>query len=117
MKNKIIKGLIIFITFFSVWSCTKKTTLVASLDPVANPAYIKFANYSTNFRQIVNNRDSFNIFVNNDKLNGSFFTYGSFFPTVTNLYAAVPAGPTTIRLTTNGVNTTDSVTWLLLLKI
>jgi hypothetical protein len=47
--------------------------------------------------------------MNDTKLNGSFLTFGSLFPSVTNMYAAVPGGITSIKLTTNGVLTPDSI--------
>ena len=71
-------------------------------------AYLKVADFSTSFRQIVNGRDSFNVYVNGNKVNGTFMTYGSFFPTT--LYAGVPAGPQSIRITVNGIATPDSIT-------
>jgi Domain of unknown function (DUF4397) len=104
---------ILFIAICTIglaWSCSKKLDLTATTQGVDGSAYIKIAQYSPGFRQVFNNRDSINIYVNGNKLNGTFLTYGSFFPSTTNLYAAVPPGAQSIRLTVNGVTTPDSVT-------
>lgn len=93
-----------------IWSCTKKIDLVAPTSSTDGFAFLKIVHASPGFRQVVNNRDSFNVYANGVKLNGSFLTYTSMFPTISNLYAAVPSGASTIRVTVNGVNTPDSVT-------
>jgi hypothetical protein len=93
-----------------IWSCKEKLELVSPTSSPDGLAYIKIAQFSPNFRQVFNNRDSFNIYANAVKLNGTFLTYGSFFPSAANLYAAVPAGTTALRITLNGVTTPDSLT-------
>ena len=111
MKKNISIIIILFASAVGIlWSCSKKFDLVAPTTPAAGLAYVKIAQFSPSFRQIFNNRDSFNLYANGVKLNGPFFTFGSIFPTVSNLYAAVPAGGVSIRLTTNGVVNPDSIT-------
>jgi hypothetical protein len=92
-----------------IWSCSKKIDLVAPTASINGLAYIKVAQLSPNFRAVVGGRDSFNVYMNEKKVNGAFLTYGSFFPTTTNLYAAVTPGQQVIRMTVNGTNTPDSV--------
>src|ERR1035437_9592013 len=109
MKKNISIIIIIFACAIAlIWSCTKKTDLLAPTASVDGLAFLKVADFSTSFRQIVNGRDSFNVYVNGNKVNGTFMTYGSFFPTT--LYAGVPAGPQSIRITVNGIATPDSIT-------
>ena len=90
-------------------SCAKQLDKVGLITPVDGFAYIKIGQYSPGFRNLLNGRDSFNVYVNGNKINGTFLTYGSLFPTASNLYAAVPTGNQLIRLTVNGVNTPDSI--------
>jgi hypothetical protein len=99
-----------------LWSCSKDLKLTGETTTPRGFAYIKIAHGAPNFRGVVNNRDSFNVFVNGAKLNGSFLTYGSYFPSTTNLYATVPAGTAAIKLTVNGVNTPDSLALATLTK-
>jgi len=111
MKKNITYIIILVGTLGLLWSCSKNLEKVAPTSSPDGFAYIKIAQYSPNFRQVVNGRDSFNVYVNGVKLNGAFLTYGSIFPATTNLYAAVPPGsPQSIRITVNGVTTPDSVT-------
>lgn len=111
MKKNI---LILFILFTCaiglMWSCNKKLDLVAPVSGSGGLAYLKIADFSTSFRQVLNGSDSFNVYVNGIKVNGAFLTYNSIFPTITNLYTGVPAGPQAIRITVNGKLTPDSIT-------
>ena len=113
MMKKNISLLLILICASAIaifWSCNKKLDLVAPTTPAAGLAYIKIAHFSPSLRQIFNKSDSFNLYVNGTKINGSFVTFGSIFPSVTDLYAAVPAGGVSVRLTTNGIVNPDSLT-------
>lgn len=110
MKKYITSLILLTCTIGLIWSCSKKTENIALVTPTDGYAFIKFGQYSPNFRSIVNGRDSFNIYVNEKKINGAFLTFNSIFPGATNLYAAVPSGNQTIRMTVNGVTTPDSVT-------
>lgn len=109
MKKYITSLILLTCTIGLIWSCSKKIENIALVTPTDGYAFIKFGQYSPNFRTIVNGRDSFNIYVNEKKINGAFLTFNSIFPGTSNLYAAVPAGIQTIRMTVNGVNTPDSV--------
>ncbi len=91
-------------------SCSRELDHVAPTAGTDGLAFIKIAQFSPSFRQVLNGRDSFNVYVNGTKLNGTFLTYGSYFPSTTNLYAAVPAGPQSIKITVNGITTPDSMT-------
>lgn len=110
MKKNILIALIFACTAGLIWSCNKKLELVAPVAGTDGLAYLKIADFSTSFRQVVNGSDSFNVYVNGIKVNGTFLTYNSIFPTITNLYAGVPAGPQSIRITVNGKVTPDSIT-------
>ena len=110
MKKNIAPIILLFcLPMIGLWSCSKQLDKVAAVSDPSGFAFIKIGQYAPSFRAIVNNRDSFNLYVNSTKLNGSFMTFGSLFPTSNNLYAAVPSGTQTIRLTINGVNTPDSM--------
>ncbi len=110
MKKNILIVLIFACTIGLIWSCNKKLELVSPVSGTSGLAYLKIADFSTSFRQVVNGSDSFNVYVNGVKVNGTFLTYNSIFPTITNLYIGVPAGPQAIRITVNGKLTPDSIT-------
>ncbi len=110
MKKNIYLLLILTSMGSLLWSCSKQATDgIATKTSIEGSAFIKIAHFSPAFRLAVNGSDSFNVYVNGMKLNGAFLTYGSLFPSVTNMYAAVPAGNNIIRLTMNGVLTPDSL--------
>ena len=94
-----------------LWSCSKTTPLenIAVTKSPNGSAFIKIVHFSPAFRLVTSKSDSLNIFMNGTKLNGSFLTFGSLFPSTTNLYAAIPAGSATIKLSTAGVLTPDSI--------
>ena len=110
MKKNILIILIFACTTGLIWSCKKKLELVAPVSGTSGLAYLKIADFATSFRLAVNGSDSFNVYVNGVKVNGAFLTYGSIFPTISNLYAGVPAGPQSIRISVNGKVTPDSIT-------
>lgn len=121
MKKNISLVLILASMGGLLWSCAKQTTTpteyVATTNSVGNSAFIKIIHFSPAFRLATNNSDSVNFFLNGKKLNGSFLTFGSMFPSTTNLYAAVPAGVNSIRIATNGILVPDSITVTTLNKI
>lgn len=111
MKKNILKIIIGFAFVIGMfYSCDKEHDFLASSVTTDGLAFLKVAHFSPSFRQVVNGRDSFNVYVNGNKVNGSFFTYGTIFPSTTNLYLGVPAGPQSIRITINGTATPDSIT-------
>jgi hypothetical protein len=116
MKKYISILLVLICSTVLLWSCEKDLALI---DPVATTdglAFIKIVDAAPNFRAKFNGADSFNIYVNGAKVNGSQLTYNSVFPAVANLYAGVPAGAQTVRVTVNGKLTPDSTTLLTLTK-
>jgi hypothetical protein len=104
-----------------LWSCSKQTTTsfenIATSTKPTGSAFIKIVHFSPAFRLATAKSDSINVFLNDVKLNGSFLTFGSMFPSTTNLYAAVPAGVTSLKLSTNGVLTPDSIAVISMSKI
>lgn len=109
MKN-IFKIILFVCTAGTIWSCEREIDLVNKVSTTEGSAFVKFVHASPNFRQVYKGADSFNVYMNNTKISGSFLTYGLLYPTATNLYAAVPPGAQAIRLTVNGVLTPDSIT-------
>lgn len=99
-----------------IYSCSKELDVIAPTTGTGGFAFLKIAHFSPNLRTVLSGRDSFNVYVGGTtlapgtKLNGAFLTYGSIFPTTTNLYAAIPAGTQFVRITVNGVTTPDSIT-------
>jgi hypothetical protein len=113
MKKNIYLVLILASMSGLLWSCAKQTTtpmeIVAKTNSVSDNAFIKIIHFAPAFRLATNNSDSVNFFLNGRKVNGSFLTFGSMFPSTTNLYAAVPAGATSIKISTNGLLVSDSI--------
>jgi len=115
------KKYIAFITTLSfavgiLSSCHDKPELIATTSAPDGVAYVKVGDFAPNFRTVFGNKpDSFNVFVNNQKISGSYLSYGGLYPTTTNLYAAVPAGAVTIKMT-QGITNPDSVTLISLNK-
>ncbi len=113
-KKKIMKKnisiLILVCTLGLLWSCKKDLKLASPVSGTDGFAFLKIIDASPNFRQIFKGSDSFNVYVNGVKINGSQLTYNSIFPSTTNLYAAVPAGPQSIRISVNGKINPDSIT-------
>jgi hypothetical protein len=112
MKKNISIILLFAFTFGLLSSCEKKLTYVDPSSTTDGLAFIKVIDASPNFRQVFKGSDSFNIYVNGLKVNGGQLSYNSIFPTATNLYAGVPAGPQSIRVTVNGKVNPDSITLL-----
>ena len=102
-----------------LWSCSKQTAMdhVAGTNSPTGSAFLKIVHYAPAFRLATNKSDSVNIFLNDVKLNGSFLTFGSMFPSTTNLYAAVPAGVTSLKISTTGILTPDSIAVVSMSKI
>jgi len=121
MKKNIFLVLILASMGGFMWSCSKQTTtpldIVATTNSVSTNAFIKIVHYAPTFRLATNNADSINLFLNGTKLNGTFLTFGSMYPSTTNLYAAVPAGVTSLKISTNGVLTPDSIAVVSMSKI
>jgi hypothetical protein len=96
-------------------ACNKDTTYVA--DPVtsSSSAYIKFLHVSPSLATITGQADNVTL-LNLDlksntysKLTGTPLGYEKYFPTTTNVYAAVTAGLNTIKFSLAAVNQKDSL--------
>ena len=92
-----------------MWSCSKSSDNTAATIGTDGYAFLKVSQFAPNFRGVFNNRDSFNVYVNNAKFTGAYLTFNSTYPTVSNLYATVPAGASTIKLLVVGTTGLDSV--------
>jgi len=111
MKKIILRSLLFACTIGLLWSCKKgEMDLVNKVSTTEGLAFIKIIHAAPNFRQIYKGADSFNVYVNGAKINGTFLTYNALFPTATNLYVAVPSGAQSIRVSVNGTTTPDSIT-------
>jgi hypothetical protein len=110
MKKNFLITLIITCSIGLFTSCEKDLAHVNTYTNTYGLSFIKFFNASPNFRAVFKGADSFNIYVNGEKINGSQLSYNSIFPAVANIYAAVPSGSQSIRITVNGKTTPDSIT-------
>src|SRR5688572_5548371 len=108
--KKYISIIVFACTMGLLWSCEKEINLVNEVSTTEGLAFIKIVNAAPNFRQVFKGADSFNIYVNGVKINGGQLTYNSIFPVIANVYAAVPAGPQSVRISVNGKLTPDSIT-------
>ena len=106
----------VLITFIA---CKKQADIVAPFATTDDQAFVRVIHASPFFRQVFNAPDSFNIFVNNAKVNGPLITYAGLFPTSGTAfgYIAVPQGLVNIKLTVAGTVNTDSIPLTLFTKI
>lgn len=118
MKKNNLYGLIIIATIFSLASCKRDFTLVATTESPNGMAYLAVIDASPNFRKIFNKPDSFNIFVNDEKISGyapgaasQFMTFGQAYPPTTTGfgYVAVSPGTKQIKLSLSSATKADSV--------
>lgn len=114
-----------FICVLLLSACKRDYKGIANYTPQdSSMAYLKIVHASPNFRQVFNTKDTFNVFVGGQKINGTALTYNSVWPfsvnssttNITATYAAVAAGQNQIRLSVPGVATTDSATIVTLTK-
>ncbi|MCP9751416.1 DUF4397 domain-containing protein [Ferruginibacter sp. HRS2-29] len=100
--KKIISIITISALTVAVFSSCKKDhdhqqDFVTTLDP----AYIKVVHIAPNFRQVFNTADSFNVYLNDNKLSGPLLTFNGGFPALTsniNTYAEVRQGTYRVSL-------------------
>lgn len=111
MKKYISLLTIVAFTTVLISSCNEKTDILGTFTNTEGLAFVKIIHAAPAFRQVTNTwRDSFNVYANGLKVNGTFLTYNSSFPG-TNPYYAVPAGPQSIRIALQGsALNPDSVT-------
>lgn len=97
---------------FTVFACTKDNTMQAGFQTNdGTGAYLRVIHVAPSFRAVFNQADSFNVFVNGSKVNGSFLTYASMFPASTsnNAYFTVPSGSATVKFSVAGTVNPDSI--------
>ena len=126
MKNKILlTALIGAILMVGFTACKRDFPITASVQKAEVMAYLSIVHASPNFRKIFNAQDSFNVFINGQKITGftpattpAFMTFGATYPnTSTGFgYIAVPAGQQQIRLSVSGKVNPDSINILTLNK-
>ena len=86
-------------------ACKKQSDMVAPYDASTDAtAYFRVIHAAPNFRLFFNAPDSFNVYVNGNKMNSPFLTYGSIFPGVStnNGYIAVAPGLQQIKMSVHG---------------
>jgi len=119
MKNNIlIIAVIVTVVLGGLYSCNRDYTLKSPVQTTSGTAYLKIVDASPNFRNVLNQADSFNVFVGGNKISGftpggtvSWLTFGSIYPTVSSNYGyvSIPAGSQVIKLSVPGVLLADSV--------
>ena len=119
MKNKIVVTAIIFAaTLIGISSCKRDFPITASVKTTEGTAYLAIVHASPNFRKLFNAKDSFNVFINGQKITGftpnttsPFMTFGATFPSTSSGfgYIAIPAGQQQIKLSVSGVINADSI--------
>lgn len=110
--KKIIYYLILLIGSISFFllSCNKETVWTSERETAKDVAFLKVVHVAPSIRQIFNARDSFNVFIGPNKINGSFITYNGTAPASSNYFAVSP-GVQSARFSVNGVTMADSVTF------
>jgi hypothetical protein len=102
----------------SLVACKKETPWHAEPETSGFESYVKLIHASPNFRAVHSNpsatpplsiKDSFHVYAGSAKLNNTFMTYGSIFPS-SNLYLGLSAGNQLFRLVNYGTLNVDSLT-------
>jgi hypothetical protein len=85
-------------------ACKKEPVYTAAFESAEDKAFLRVVQASPNFRQVFSLPDSFNVYVNGNKINSPFLTYGSVTPqTTTNFgYVAVEPGLQQVKLSVHG---------------
>ena len=126
MKNKILFIALMAATILiGVSSCKRDFPITASVQKTDGMAYLSIVHASPNFRKLFNARDSFNVFINGQKITGftpattpAFMTFGATFPNNSTGfgYIAVPPGQQQIKLSVSGLVNADSIPIITLTK-
>lgn len=97
------------ITLFS--ACTKDTKLNATYQYTDGSSYLRLIHAAPSFRQVFNLPDSFHVFINANKVNGTLLTYNTLFPSATsgNAYVTVAAGSQPVKFSVAGAVNPDSI--------
>ena len=103
------------VLFVGLVACNKDTTYVADPVTLSSSAYIKFLHVSPSLATITGQADNVTL-LNLDlksntysKLTGTPLAYERYFPTTTNVYAAVTAGLKTIKFSLAAISQKDSL--------
>lgn len=119
MKKNILVIPIVFVAvLMNLSSCKRDFTLKSPYVTTEGTSYLRIIDAAPNFRNIYNLPDSFNVYINGNKITAytpggtALMTFGSLFPTVSSGYGyvAIPPGLQQIKLSVRGVVNTDSVT-------
>jgi hypothetical protein len=113
MKKNILYIIIVAISTMLIASCNRDGSYIATYQTDnGNMSYLKIIHASPYFRNTFAKPDSFNIYINNNKVNSPFLTYGGVFPSTSSNYGYIglTAGVQQIRLSVNGINNVDSLT-------
>jgi len=117
-KNILTTTLIVSILLIQLSSCKRDYKLLDPVQTTDGYAYLAIIDASPNFRSIYNLPDSFNVFINGNKISGftpgakpPVLTFGGTFPSTTTGfgYVAIPAGEQNIKLSVPGVHQADSI--------
>ncbi|RYY11725.1 MAG: hypothetical protein EOO04_34740, partial [Chitinophagaceae bacterium] len=84
--KRLLSAIIVLFGVMAMSSCKRTLDVVGDYDVNADnsKAFLKFVHASPNFRKIWNTRDTFNLLVNNTKINSSILTYNGIFPFTVN---------------------------------
>ncbi|NCW11809.1 MAG: DUF4397 domain-containing protein [Chitinophagia bacterium] len=95
-------------------ACNKEITYLADPVSTSTNAYVKFVHEAPNLATITGQTDNITVLRYNwatmtyDKLTGTAITYDKTFPTTTNAYVSIPAGPQTFKFSLAAVSQKDS---------
>ncbi|HEY8660563.1 MAG TPA: DUF4397 domain-containing protein [Chitinophagaceae bacterium] len=119
MKNKLLYSTLFFaVALISLSSCKRDFPITASVQTTEGTAYLAVVHASPNIRKIFNAQDSFNVFINGEKISGftpgtisPFMTYGATFPSTSSGfgYFEVTPGQLQIKLSVSGKVNPDSI--------
>lgn len=105
MKKIISYTLLVATSIMLFTACKKQTDLVANFSLSSEKAFLRVIHVAPSFRAIYNAPDSFNIYVNNGKVNNSYISFGGQFPasgSTLNGYFAVNPGLNNVVLSFGG---------------
>jgi hypothetical protein len=117
-KNILIVTLILSALLIELSSCKRDYQLVSPVQKTNGTSYLAIIDASPNFSTIFGQPDSFNVFINGNKITGftpnakvPVMTFGSTFPSTTTGfgYIAVPPGAQQIKLSVPGLTNSDSI--------
>ncbi|ERR1035437_22842 len=117
-KNILFIAIILAAMLIGYSSCKRDFSLTSPVKTTEGTSYLAIIDASPNFRRIYNLPDSFNVFINGQKITGftpgtvsPFMTFGATFPSTTTGfgYVAVPPGLQQIKFSVSGKINPDSI--------